>query len=150
MVHNYDTTKGLYPGEEGYQEWTGWEEQFKIPGTTFKRYNPIHPLTFHSKLLKNHQLLHSRKKKGEAYTDYKIRCNGELERNNRYFQPKDWTFDKLLYNYDLLYHIKIKGTELDEELHLVLFLSEINFSIVLDWDSFNPGTKVSLKSFKLE
>jgi|TARA_R100000541_G_scaffold30234_1_gene39294 hypothetical protein len=115
MVHNYDTTKGLYPGEEGYQEWTGWEEQFKIPGTTFKRYNPIHPLTFHSKLLKNHQLLHSRKKKGEAYTDYKIRCNGELERNNRYFQPKDWTFDKLLYNYDLLYHIKIKGTELDEE-----------------------------------
>ena len=115
MVHNYDTTKGLYPGEEGYQEWTGWEEQFKIPGNTFKRYNPIHPLTFHSKLLKNHQLLHSRKKKGEAYTDYKIRCNGELERNNRYFQPKDWTFDKLLYNYDLLYHIKIKGTELDEE-----------------------------------
>ena len=112
MAHNYDINKGLYPDEPGYKEWSGFEEQFKIPGTTNKYYKPIHPLDFHEKLLKKNLL---NIKSGESYTDYKIRCNGELERNNRYFQPKDWTFDKLLYNYDLLYHIKIKGTELDEE-----------------------------------
>ena len=115
MAHNYNINKGKYPDEPGYMEWTGFEEHFKIPGSTFKKYNPIHPLVFHSKLLKNGMLLHNQKKKGEAYTDLKIRCNAELEKNNRYFQPKDWTFDKLLYNYDLLYHIKLQVVDLDKQ-----------------------------------
>ena len=49
MVHNYDINKGIYPGEEGYQEWTGWEKQMSIPGSTSKNPKIIHPLTFHSK-----------------------------------------------------------------------------------------------------
>ena len=114
MAYNYDINEGKYPGEPGYKEWTGFEEQFKIPGTTSKYYKPIHPLTFHSQLLKNHLLLHS--KKGETYTDYKIRCNAELEKNNKFFQPKGWNFDKLLYNYDLLFHIKNQDNKVNERL----------------------------------
>ena len=52
MVHNYDINKGIYPDEPGYKEWTGFEEQCKIPGNTFKKYRPIHPLKFHEELLK--------------------------------------------------------------------------------------------------
>ena len=114
MAYNYDINEGKYPGEPGYKEWTGFEEQFKIPGTTSKYYKPIHPLTFHSQLLKNHLLLHS--KKGETYTDYKIRCNAELEQNKKYFQPKEWTIDKLLYNYDLLFHFKQQDNRLNDDL----------------------------------
>ena len=37
---------------------------------------------------------------GHCYTDFKIRCHIELEKNKRYFQPREWGVDKLLYNYD--------------------------------------------------
>jgi len=113
MSYNYDITKGKYPGEPGYKEWSGFEEQFKIPGTTFKRYNPIHPLTFHSKFLKKRFLSI---KHNECFTDFKIRCNAELEQNKKYFQPKEWTIDKLLYNYDLLFHFKQQDNRLNDDL----------------------------------
>ena len=83
MVHNYDINKGIYPGEEGYQEWTGWEKQMSIPGSTSKSPKIIHPLTFHSKLLKLHALNF---KPNLCYTDFKIRCNIELSKNKKWFQ----------------------------------------------------------------
>ena len=43
-------------------------------------------------------------KRGETYTDFKTRCNAELDRNKKFFQPKEWSVEKLLYNYDLLFH----------------------------------------------
>jgi hypothetical protein len=35
VAYNYDINEGKYPGEPGYKEWTGFEEQFKIPGNLF-------------------------------------------------------------------------------------------------------------------
>ena len=64
----------------------------------FKKYRPIHPLKFHEELLKKRLL---KLKRGETYTDLKTRCHVELHRNQRYFQPKGWSVEKLLYNYDL-------------------------------------------------
>ena len=113
MAHNYDINKGLYPDEPGYKEWNGFEEQFKIPGTTNKYYKPIHPLDFHEKLLKKNLL---NIKSGESYTDYKIRCNAELSKNLKYFQPKGWSVEKLLFNYDLLFHIKNKWNKVNDDL----------------------------------
>ena len=113
MAHNYDITKGKYPDEPGYKEWSGFEEQFKIPGTTSKNYTPIHPLKFHEKLLKKRLLKLIR---GEAYTDFKIRCNAELERNQKYFQPKEWGVETLLYNYDLMFHFGNRFAKINDEL----------------------------------
>ena len=53
---------------------------------------------------------------GHCYTDFKIRCNAELEQNKKYFQPKEWTIDKLLYNYDLLFHFKQQDNKLNDDL----------------------------------
>ena len=117
MVHNYDINKGIYPDEPGYKEWTGFEEQCKIPGTTFKKYRPIHPLKFHEELLKKRLL---KLKRGETYTDLKTRCHVELHRNQRYFQPKEWGPDKLLYNYDVLYSLHDQNVKVDTELEDLL------------------------------
>ncbi len=113
MAHNYDINKGIYPDEPGYKEWTGFEEQCKIPGTTFKKYRPIHPLKFHEELLKKRLL---KLKRGETYTDLKTRCHVELHRNQRYFQPKGWSVEKLLYNYDLFYHFGNQAEKVNDEL----------------------------------
>jgi len=117
MVHNYDINKGIYPGEEGYQEWTGWEKQMSIPGSTSKSPKLIHPLTFHSKLLKLHALNF---KPNLCYTDFKIRCNIELSKNKKWFQPKEWGPDKLLYNYDVLYSLHDQNVKVDTELEDLL------------------------------
>ena len=47
MAYNMSFYKGRYPGEPGYEEWTGFEVQMKIKGTTPKTYVPIYPLDFH-------------------------------------------------------------------------------------------------------
>ena len=40
-----------------------------------------------------------------TYTDIKIRNDIEMTNNKRYFQPKEWNLNKLLYNYNCLWHI---------------------------------------------
>jgi len=111
MTYNFEK-KGIYPGEPGYREWTGFEVQMKIPGTTTTKYNPIHPLKFHEKLLKKRLL---KLKRGETYTDFKIRCEAELDKNKKFFQPKEWSVEKLLYNYDLLFQLGFKLADIDKE-----------------------------------
>jgi|TARA_R110002012_G_scaffold273636_1_gene459673 hypothetical protein len=101
MAYNYDISKGKYPDEKGYHEWTGFEPECKIKGSTPDKYIPIQPLKFQKKLL---DMLKLDMRSGHCYTDFKIRCHIELEKNKRYFQPKEWGVDKLLYNYDLLFH----------------------------------------------
>ena len=94
-------SKGKYPDEPGYSEWSGFEEQTKIPGTTPKTYIPIFPLTFHKKMLDNRTLPIS---KLNNFTDYQIRLHIEMDINKRYFQPRKWDANKLLHNYNMLYH----------------------------------------------
>jgi|TARA_R100001163_G_C5020282_1_gene163276 hypothetical protein len=101
MAYNMSFNKGKYPGEPGYSEWTGFEVQMKIPGTTPETYVPIFPLDFHKKMLDNRTLPISR---GNNFTDYQIRLNIEMEKNKRYFQPRKWDANKLLYNYNMIYH----------------------------------------------
>lgn len=113
MAYNYNIDEGKYPGEPGYEEWTGFEDQFKIPGDTPKIYKPIHPQVFHQKLLNKRVLSLEPKTK---YTDFQIRCNAELEKNKRYFQPKGWSVEKLLYNYDLLFQSTNQSNKLSNEL----------------------------------
>ena len=113
MANNYIINEGKYPGEPGYEEWTGFEDLFKIPGDTPKEYKPIQPQVFHQKLLNNKVLS---LKSGTKYTDFKIRCNAELERNKRYFQPKVWSVEKLLFNYDLLFHRTNNTNKINNEL----------------------------------
>ena len=42
-----------------------------------------------------------------TYTDIKIRNDIEMTENKpaKYFQPKEWNIEKLLFNYDALYHL---------------------------------------------
>ena len=71
------------------------------------------PLKFHEELLKKRLL---KLKRGETYNDFKIRCNVELHRNQKYFQPKGWSVEKLLYNYDLFFHFGSKAEKVNDEL----------------------------------
>ena len=41
MAYNYDISKGKYPDEKGYHEWTGFEPECKIKGSTPDKYIPI-------------------------------------------------------------------------------------------------------------
>ena len=93
--------KGKYPGEPGYAEWTGFEKEMKIPGTLSEKYKPIEPNTFLKKLISNKTLSI---KPGQCFSDYSIRNQIEMEKNKKYFQPKKWCANKLLYNYYMLYH----------------------------------------------
>lgn len=101
MAYNMSFYKGRYPGEPGYEEWTGFEVQMKIKGTTPKTYVPIYPFDFHKKMLDNRTLP---LKRGTNFTDFQIRLNIEMAKNNRYFQPREWGPNKLLYNYNMMYH----------------------------------------------
>ena len=80
MAHNMDFNKGLYPGEPGYNEWTGFEKEMKIPGRATKNFDFITPNKFHKKLLDNGTLVISRKEGNYTYTDCKIR--NEIEMTN--------------------------------------------------------------------
>ena len=51
MAYNYDISKGKYPDEKGYQEWTGFEPECKIKGSTPDKYTPIQPLKFQKKII---------------------------------------------------------------------------------------------------
>jgi|TARA_B100001063_G_scaffold232110_1_gene246869 hypothetical protein len=113
VAHNYDINEGIYPGDPGYVEWTGFEKQKSIPGTTSKTAKIIHPLTFHSKLLKLNKL---NLRPNLCYTDFKIRCHIELAKNKKWFQPKEWGPDKLLYNYDLLFYLHSQNIKVDTDL----------------------------------
>ena len=44
MAHNMDFNKGLYPGEPGYNEWTGFEKEMKIPGRATKILISLHQI----------------------------------------------------------------------------------------------------------
>ena len=101
MAYNMSFKKGKYPGEPGYAEWTGFEKEMKIPGTLSEKYKPIEPNTFLKKLISNKTLSI---KPGQCFSDYSIRNQIEMEKNKKYFQPKKWCANKLLYNYYMLYH----------------------------------------------
>ena len=51
MAHNYDINEGIYPGDPGYVEWTGFEKQMAISVSTYKNLKIIHPRTFYTTLL---------------------------------------------------------------------------------------------------
>ena len=97
--------KGLYPDEPGYKEFNGFERELKIPGVTTKVFNVIHPQKFHKKFLENRSLNISRTGGSYTYTDLKVRNDIEMTKNKKYFQPKNWNIEKLLYNYDCLFHL---------------------------------------------
>jgi len=104
MAYNMDMNKGLYPGEPGYNEFipSQFPTSMAIEGTLTKKFHYIHPQDFHDKFLK--------KLKGEmiippTYTDIKVRNDIEMTNNKKYFQPKEWNLNKLLYNYDCLWHL---------------------------------------------
>ena len=103
MAYNMDMNKGLYPDETGYKEWkpSRFPNEMGIEGTLTKEFKFIHPQDFHSKFLKNGLCTIET----PTYTDIKIRNDIEMTNNKRYFQPKEWNLNKLLYNYDCLWHL---------------------------------------------
>jgi len=116
MAYNMDFKKGIYPGEPGYREWTGFEKETKIPGRTTKTFEVIHPNKFHKKLLDNGTLNISRSGDNYTYTDCKIRNDIEMSKNDKYFQPKKWNIEKLMYNYDCVFHIWNNAHTTDNQL----------------------------------
>ena len=103
-----DVRKGLYPDEEGYRgSLTGkFMKERAIEGKVTNKFNYIHPQTFHNKLMKTGALIIMRSDH-PTYTDIKIRNDIEMTENKppKYFQPKLWNTEKLLFNYDALYHL---------------------------------------------
>ena len=116
MAHNMDFNKGLYPGEPGYNEWTGFENEMKIPGRATKNFDFITPNKFHKKLLDNGTLVISRKEGNYTYTDCKIRNEIEMTKFKKWFQPKKWNIEKLMYNYDCIFHIWNNSQKTDNQL----------------------------------
>ena len=107
MAHNMDVTKGLYPDEEGYKgTFTGFQRERAIEGKVTTKFSYIHPQKFHTKLMKSGDIRIMRSDK-PTYTDIKIRNDIEMTENKpaKYFQPKEWNIEKLLFNYDALYHL---------------------------------------------
>mgnify|MGYP003136584360 FL=1 len=107
MAHNMDVTKGLYPDEEGYKgTFTGFQRERAIEGKVTTKFSYIHPQKFHTKLMKSGDIQIMRSDK-PTYTDIKIRNDIEMTENKpaKYFQPKEWNIEKLLFNYDALYHL---------------------------------------------
>ena len=103
MAYNMDMNKGLYPDEPDYKEWkvSNFPNEMAIEGTLTKEFKYIHPQDFHSKFLKNGLCTLD----VPTYTDIKIRNDIEMTNNKRYFQPKEWNLNKLLYNYNCLWHL---------------------------------------------
>jgi len=66
--------------------------------------------------LENRILNISREKGAYTYTDLKIRNDIEMSKNQKYFQPKKWNVEKLLYNYDCLFHLWTNARETDNKL----------------------------------
>jgi hypothetical protein len=116
MAHNMDFKKGIYPGDPGYKEWTGFEREKGIPGRTTKSFDVIHPNKFHKKLLENGSLRINRTGGDYTYTDCKIRNDIEMTKFKKYFQPKKWNIEKLLYNYDCIFHIWNNAQNTDNNL----------------------------------
>ena len=103
-----DVRKGLYPDEEGYLgTLTGkFMKERAIEGKVTNKFNYIHPQKFHTKLMKTGALRIMRSDH-PTYTDIKIRNDIEMTENNppKYFQPKEWNTEKLMFNYDALWHL---------------------------------------------
>ena len=105
MAYNWDKNKGLYPDEEGYRETRGkFQRERAIEGKATTKFNYIHPQTFHDKLMKSRALIIMRDSH-PTYTDIKIRNDIEMTENKKYFQPKEWNTEKLMFNYDALWHL---------------------------------------------
>ena len=103
MAYNMSMNMGLYPDETGYKEWkvSNFPNEMGIEGTLTKEFKFIHPQDFHSKFLKNGLCTIET----PTYTDIKIRNDIEMTNNKRYFQPKKWNLNKLLYNYNCQWHL---------------------------------------------
>ena len=103
MAYNMDMNKGLYPDEQGYINFplNKFPNEMAIEGTLTKEFKYIHPQDFHSKFLKKGLCTVDT----PTYTDIKIRNDIEMTNNKRYFQPKEWNLNKLLYNYNCLWHL---------------------------------------------
>tara|TARA_R100001377_G_C3125620_1_gene87499 strand:- start:45 stop:506 length:462 start_codon:yes stop_codon:yes gene_type:complete len=104
MAKDMDTKKGLYPDEPGYRDWNSanFSKEMEIEGTVTKQFKYITPTKFHTKLMKTGHLPLT---EGVSYPDIKIRNDIEMTNHKRYFQPKAWNTEKLMYNYDALYHL---------------------------------------------
>ena len=102
MAYNMDMNKGLYPGEPGYKDWrpSQFPNEMAIEGTFTEKFKFIHPQEFHSKFCNN-----GLSTTPPYFTDIKIRNDIEMTNNKRYFQPKKWNCNKLLFNYNCLWHI---------------------------------------------
>ena len=114
-----DVRKGLYPDEEGYLgTLTGkFMKERAIEGKVNNKFNYIHPQTFHNKLMKTGALIIMRSDH-PTYTDIKIRNDIEMTENKppKYFQPKQWNTEKLMFNYDALWHL----TDIDKRYYETL------------------------------
>ncbi len=111
-----DVRKGLYPDEEGYRETRGkFLRERAIEGKATTKFNYIHPQTFHDKLMKSRALIIMRDSH-PTYTDIKIRNDIEMTENKKYFQPKEWNTEKLMFNYDALWHL----TDIDKRYYETL------------------------------
>ena len=98
-----DMNKGLYPGEPGYKDWrpSQFPREMALEGTLTEKFKYIDPQVFLEKFLKN-GLSNT---PPYYFTDIRIRNDIEMTNNKRYFQPKEWNLNKLLFNYDCLWHL---------------------------------------------
>mgnify|MGYP003139978335 FL=1 len=119
MAYNMDVRKGLYPDEEGYLgTLTGkFMKERAIEGKVTNKFNYIHPQKFHTKLMKTGALRIMRSDH-PTYTDIKIRNDIEMTENKppKYFQPKEWNTEKLMFNYDALWHLSARDFKIYEQL----------------------------------
>ena len=51
-----------------------------------------------------------------TYTDIKVRNDIEMTENKKYFQPKEWNTEKLMFNYDALWHLSARDFKIYEQL----------------------------------
>jgi len=116
MAYNWDKNKGLYPDEEGYRETRGkFQRERAIEGKATNIFNYIHPQDFHSKLMKSRAII-IRRDDHPTYTDIKVRNDIEMTENKKYFQPKEWNTEKLMFNYDALWHLSARDFKIYEQL----------------------------------
>jgi len=119
VAYEMDVRKGLYPDEEGYRgSLTGkFMKERAIEGKVTNKFNYIHPQKFHTKLMKTGALRIMRSDH-PTYTDIKIRNDIEMTENKppKYFQPKQWNTEKLMFNYDALWHL----TDIDKRYYETL------------------------------
>lgn len=116
MAYNWDKNKGLYPDEEGYRETRGkFLRERAIEGKATTKFNYIQSQTFHDKLMKSRALIIMRDSH-PTYTDIKVRNDIEMTENKKYFQPKEWNTEKLMFNYDALWHLSARDFKIYEQL----------------------------------